>query len=336
MRKLLALLGTVAITSSTVGLLTDSVSITKSTTSLKTESKKMMAMSELTTDSNVETKANEFTTMEISTLDQESQQWDYAKIDKILKHSLEYHHHQLSINKKKLDMKSLPSEVSEHLDEALEKLNDAVDQGVVQVEVENNKVELIYPDNNGIMKTNDVGDDDVFYYDDANTMRAESAYMWFTKYGPKPWWKFWKWGAYLHFSESAVVGAAIACVIAKAVNLHSLFKDVKEINGAIQEINSARLVGNITKVNKIFNTILGKIPGLSLEYLGDVFETIASLTMVVNFIITFYSGGLFKAICEIVLGIIGLVTEKIVETDRGKGVKWQLVCYIIPGHFSPE
>ena len=74
MRKLLALLGTVAITSSTVGLLTDSVSITKSTTSLKTESKKMMAMSELTTDSNVETKANEFTTMEISTLDQESQQ----------------------------------------------------------------------------------------------------------------------------------------------------------------------------------------------------------------------------------------------------------------------
>ena len=49
-------------------------------------------------------------------------------------------------------MKSLPSEVSEHLDQALAQLNNAVNQGVVQVEVKNNKVELIYPDNNGIMK----------------------------------------------------------------------------------------------------------------------------------------------------------------------------------------
>ena len=176
MRKLLALLGTVAITSSGVGILTDSVTMSKPTTTFKTQAKKMAAMSELTTSSDVETEANEFTATEISRLDQESQQWDDAKIDEILKESLEYHDYQLSINKKKLDMKSLPSEVSEHLDQALAQLNDVVNQGVVQVEVKDNKVELIYLDNNGIMKANDT-EDDIYYYDDANTMRAESAYM---------------------------------------------------------------------------------------------------------------------------------------------------------------
>jgi len=74
-------------------------------------------------------------------------------------------------------MKSLPSEVSEHLDEALEKLNDAVNQGVVKVEVKNKEVQLIYPDSESTVKANDTEVDDVYYYDDANTMRAESAYM---------------------------------------------------------------------------------------------------------------------------------------------------------------
>ena len=74
MKKLLALLGTVVLTSSGVGILTDSVTMNKPTNSFKTEAKKMMTMSELTTYGDVETKSNEFATMEISTLDQESQQ----------------------------------------------------------------------------------------------------------------------------------------------------------------------------------------------------------------------------------------------------------------------
>ena len=336
MRKLLALLGTVALTSSGVGILTDSVTMSKPTTTFKTQAKKMAAMSELTTSSDVETEANEFTATEISKLDQESQQWDDAKIDEILKQSLEYHDYQLSINKKKLDMKNLPSEVSEHLDEALIKLNEVVSQGVIQVEVENNKVELIYPDNNGIMKAN-TEDDDVFYYDDANTMRAESAYMWFTKYGPKPWWKIWKWGVYLHFSEAAVIGARIVNVILNYINFRSFSREMGDIQETIGKLNVAHMLGDDGEVNKGLKDLSKSLGGMSLEILGNLADILAYVGMALILVDALLDGtGMLKPIITVIMGIVEMITGKIANADKGKGVKWQLICFIIPGSFSAE
>lgn len=297
----------------------------------------MMAMSELTTDSNVETKANEFTTMEISTLDQESQQWDYAKIDKILKHSLEYHHHQLTINQKKLDMKSLPSEVSEHLDEALEKLNDAVNQGVVKVEVKNKEVQLIYPDSESTVKANDTEVDDVYYYDDANTMRAESAYMWFTKYGPKHWWKFWEWGAYVHFSEKAVSNARIVNLVAKSVNLIFLVKNLKDIGKIINGISTAHLLGNTAEVTKGLNELSEATGGFALDRLGDVVDILAIYTTVLSFFLSLTSAvGWILPLIELVAGMTEIITGKLIKADKGNGVKWQWACFIFARGFSAE
>ncbi|MCL8211068.1 hypothetical protein LT336_00821 [Spiroplasma sp. JKS002671] len=322
MRKFLAIFGTLTVTTSSVGFLSNAFLASKTTINIKDETK-------------------DLTAAKIIEVDKESQSWNDAKIDETLKHSLQYHHQQLSINKKQLDMTKLPTEVLNHLDLALVHLNEAVNNGYIKVVVNNSEVQLIYPTNPKTFKNLDNSNNDIIYFDSNSIgVKSKSSYMWYSTYGPSHWWKFWEWGGYIHFGETAVHVANIIHILASIANLLFLFKNITEIEKIIGELKIAHTIGDTVKVNNELKQLSKIFGGFDLNLLGEIVNIIAIFTTVIIFIMTLLSlptiGEIIWGVLELTAGLFATVTGQMVNTDKGKGVKWKWPCFIIPGKISAE
>lgn len=307
MRKFLALFGTLAVTTSSVGFLSDNFLANKHTI-------------------NNETK--DLTETKIDKINTESQSWNDEKIDETLKHSLQYHDNQLSIDKKKLNPKKLPTEVANHLDLALSHLNDAVNDGYIKVAVNNNEVQLIYPTNAVTFKSTD--NSDIIYFDNKPKLtNYHSSYMWYTAYGPSHWWQFWKWGGYIHFGETAVFVANIINTVSSFMSIGSIFKNIAKITLIVDNTIEA----SESSMEKV-STVLG---GVNLASLGTLTSALVIIKTIVSFANTLAkSSPWIIAALVVITTIIDVITHNIVKTDKGNGVKWQWPCFIIPGKISTE
>ena len=321
MKKFLALLGTITVISGTVEFLSDSLLANKTTISIKDETK-------------------DLTEAKITELNKESQSWNDDKIDATLKDSLQYHDHQLSINKKQLDTKKLPNEVVKHLNLALTNLNNAVNNGYIKVMVKNKQVELIYPTNIVKTKKLDNNDADIVYFDSKPTevkVKANSSYMWASAYGPSHWWKFWQWGGYIHFSKSAVFVAKIVHICALIANVVFLVKNIAEIEKIVTELKNAHNIGDTIKVNNGLKQLSRIFGGFDLNLLGEIVDILAIFTTLASFVLALTAlEGWLTPLLELIAGLFATITGQMINADNGKGVKWQWAWFIIPGKISAE
>lgn len=310
MRKFLAIFGTLTVTTSSVGFLSNAFFTNKTTINIKDETK-------------------DLTEAKITELDKESQSWNNEKIDETLKYSLKYHNNQLIINKKQLDMTKLPTEVLNHLDLALVYLNEAVNNGYIKVVVNNNKVELIYPSTITTFNSLDVNSD-IIYFDSKPTLtNFHSSYMWYSTYGPSHWWKFWEWGGYIHFGETAVKNAKWVNFLASTVSISALFKNITKISSVVDNtINASE------ESMKKISVVLGDI---DLSSLGTLSAALVIIKTVVSFIKTLtIAAPWILAIVVVISTIIDVITGRMINIDRGNGIKWQWPCFIIPGKILVE
>ena len=319
MRKFLAIFGTLTVTTSSVGFLSNAFLASKTTINIKDETK-------------------DLTAAKIIEVDKESQSWNDAKIDETLKHSLQYHHQQLSINKKQLDMTKLPTEVLNHLDLALVHLNEAVNNGYIKVVVNNNEVQLIYPTNPKTFKNLDNSNNDIIYFDSNSIgVKSKSSYMWGSTYGPSHWWKFWEWGGYIHFSEIAVKNAKWVHLFALFANMVFIIKNITEIEKITEELKIAHTIGDTAKVNNGLKQLSKIFGGFDLNLLGEIIDILAIFTSLMSFVLALTSAtGWLLPILELVASLFASVTGQILNADNGKGVKWKWPCFIIPGKISAE
>ncbi|MCL6428740.1 hypothetical protein LT335_00288 [Spiroplasma sp. JKS002669] len=319
MRKFLAIFGTLTVTTSSVGFLSNAFLASKTTINIKDETK-------------------DLTAAKITELDKESQSWNDAKIDETLKHSLQYHHQQLSINKKQLDMTKLPTEVLNHLDLALVHLNEAVNNGYIKVVINNSEVQLIYPTNPKTFKNLDNSNNDIVYFDSNSIgVKSKSSYMWGSTYGPSHWWKFWEWGGYIHFSETAVKNAKWVHLFALFANMVFIIKNITEIEKITEELKIAHTIGDTAKVNNGLKQLSKIFGGFDLNLLGEIIDILAIFTSLMSFVLALTSAtGWLLPILELVASLFASVTGQILNADNGKGVKWKWPCFIIPGKISAE
>ncbi|MCL8210107.1 hypothetical protein [Spiroplasma attinicola] len=311
MRKFLAIFGTLTVTTSSVGFLSNAFLASKTTINIKDETK-------------------DLTAAKIIEVDKESQSWNDAKIDETLKHSLQYHHQQLSINKKQLDITKLPTEVLNHLDLALVHLNEAVNNGYIKVVINNSEVQLIYPTNPKTFKNLDNSNNDIVYFDSKSIgVKSKSSYMWGSTYGPSHWWKFWEWGGYIHFSETAVKNAKWVNFLASTVSISALFKNITKISSVVDNtINASE------ESMKKISVVLGDI---DLSSLGTLSAALVIIKTVVSFIKTLtIAAPWILAIVVVISTIIDVITGRMINIDRGNGIKWQWPCFIIPGKILVE
>ncbi len=326
MKKFLAIFGTLTVATSSVGFLSNAFLANKNTINNEINSKDIL----------LDTK--DLTEEKITEVDKESQSWNNEKIDETLKHGLQYYNNQLIIDKKKLDNTKLPTEVLNHLDLALYHLNNAINDGYIKVVVNNNEVQLIYPINTKTFKNLDNNNSDIIYFDSKSTLsNFHSSYMWYSTYGPSHWWKFWEWGGYIHFGETAVHVASIINILATIANIVFLIRNIHKIINILEELQFLSHTNNFSRINELtaeFNRTVGSD---ALNKLGGIIDVLAIFTALASFILGLTAGaGWAVPLFELIVGIIASVTGQMLTADKGYGVKWKWPCFLIPGKISAE
>lgn len=267
-----------------------------------------------------------------------SQNWNNELIDNVLNQALQYQDNQLIIDTNKLDANKLPKELLENIDLALANLNNAVSLGYIKVNVTNNIVQLIYPNNNNT--NNDIIDFEDKILSSSTYNSAYGSYMWYSTYGPSRWWKIWEWGGYIHFSEQAVENAKVINVILSLVTepakILSMFVNIGKLGSIVVELGNAINAGNTTAIKALLVSLSKLLGDVVLDGLGEVIEIFAIFSVVVAFITTMITIPFLGTFFALLAGIISSVVIKIINGDQGKGVKWQWHNFVIPGNIWSE
>lgn len=273
-----------------------------------------------------------------------SKTWDSQAIDNVVNQALQYTNGKLTIDKDKLNVANLPSEVKDHIDLALSNLNNAVTAGFIKVNVINNVVKLIYPssNNSGMLNSNNNG---IIEFGKTTTsgnkhLLTSSADLWVSSYGPSHWWRFWEWGDYVHFSEQLVQNAKRISQVASILNVFYIVKNIKEIAEILEKMSAAIKAGNTVEAQSLLPEFSRILNGADLTILGSIFDVVNIFTSIINFVTEIYAapiaGAILSAIEEVLLNTAVWLANQMLGIDDGNGVKWQWANFIIPWGFSAE
>ena len=95
-----------------------------------------------------------------------------------------------------------------------------------------------------------------------------------------------------------------------------------DIQETIGKLNVAHMLGDDGEVNKGLKDLSKSLGGMSLEILGNLADILAYVGMALILVDALLDGtGMLKPIITVIRGIVEMITGKIANADKGKGVK---------------
>ncbi|MGL5268204.1 MAG: hypothetical protein ACRC8P_00310 [Spiroplasma sp.] len=308
-------------------------------TAVKVESVKETKNQELINSLHRISNHNNFSNAEIKAFQVTTQNWDNQLIDNVLNQALRFENNQLTIDYQQLNSSKLPTKLNQNLDLALANLNNAVLFGLIKVAVSQGTMELIYQTYTKNANS-EIVNFDSFSLNGKLEASTFSSYMWYTAYGPSRWWKFWQWGGYIHFNETAVKNAESVNLVTKIINVFFLIKNIREISKYVNKLKVAYWEGNTKNINEAVKGLSKSLGGVILEQIGNIPMILDIFIAVVAFIIGLTAtptvGQIILGVSALVSSILASVTRRMIAVNQGNGVKWQWHSFVIPGEIYVE
>lgn len=274
----------------------------------------------------------------IKAFQSKTKKWNNKEIDDVMNNALRVDNNQLIIDKKNLDINKLPIELLTNLDLVMQNLNKVVNFGLIKVNVIDQNVKLNYANYNFKNSNKEIVYFSHINSDNKSLASTGSSSFWISVYGPSSWWKFWDWGAYLNIGVSGMVGVRSLSIIAKVINIIFLIKNINNIFNNFDKLKSIVSQGIKPQNEQVSSALFDFASSLGVELstlqsLGNIDYIISLFFSVITFgvaMFLFPSLGIGQLIISLISNSAEIIFNKMLNVDRGQGIKWQFANFIIP------